>query len=82
MNTDQEIRYFCENVYRLRCGAGLTQKEMAQVMGIGLYSLRKLESGSLPPRLGVDVFFRLHRRFGIPPHLLVVPDSVKKPEGK
>lgn len=77
-NTDQEIAYFCENVRTLRRFFKLSQKEMARTMGIGLYSLRKIESGVLPPRLGMDVLFHLYKGFGVLPHALVSPDGVKK----
>lgn len=82
MNTDQDIKNFCDNVRRLRREAGLSQKEMAQVMGVGIYSLRKIEAGCLPPMMGIDAIFRLHSRFSIPLHLLFEPYERKIPEGK
>ncbi len=82
MNIDHDIENFCENVRRLRREEGLTQKQMAQVMGIGIYSLRKLEAGCLPPMMGMDAIFRLHSRFGIPLRLLFEPYERKIPEDK
>ena len=81
MNTDLEFLCFCQNVRRLRTEAGLSQKEMAQIMGIGVYSLRKIELGTFPPRAGVDMFFRLRDTF----HISIVSlftAANETPEGK
>lgn len=81
MNTDLEFLCFCQNVRRLRTEAGLSQKEMAQIMGIGVYSLRKIELRMFPPRAGVDMFFRLRHTF----HISIVSlftAANETPEGK
>jgi len=50
-------------------------------MGIGVCSLRKIELGTLPPRAGVDMFFRLRDAF----HISIVSlftAANETPEGK
>jgi len=70
MNTDTEIQVFCKNIRALRKREGLTQREMAAVMRIGVGSLRKIEVGVLPPRLGTDAIINLARNFHIKPSKL------------
>ena len=65
METNKAIIMFGENLTKLRAQKGLTQKEMAVRLGIGIKSLRKLERGMLPSRLRCDVFDRLFDEFGI-----------------
>ena len=50
-----EEQNFCINVRSLRLLHKLSQKEMAQALGIGVKNLRKLEAGEIPPRLGTAV---------------------------
>ncbi|MBQ8893973.1 MAG: hypothetical protein IJ043_06140 [Clostridia bacterium] len=38
---------------------------MAEIMGIGVGSLNKIEQGIFHPRLDCEVFYHLHRQFGI-----------------
>ena len=71
MNINQDICNFCNNVQLLRRSKGLSQRAMAEIMGIGIGSLRKIEYGILPPRLTVDVLFRLYCTFGISPQDLL-----------
>ena len=65
--TEKEIQIFLNNVALLRKKHGLSKKAMAKILGIGVASLNKLESGILPPRVTVDVFFRIYNYFGISP---------------
>lgn len=81
LNNHRESKQFCDNVYKLRKLAGLSQKKMAQLLGIGIYSLRKIERGTLPPRVSVDIFFRLRNAFHICIPSLFLPIE-KLPEGK
>ena len=57
---------FCRNVHYLRKKNGLTQKETAKLLHIGVESLRKIEAGELPPRLGVEVLFYAQTAFSVP----------------
>lgn len=67
MQTDTEIYAFCQNISTLRAEKGLSQKEMAEKLGISVQSLRNLEQGKLPPRWGCAVFFRIYQVYGIKP---------------
>ena len=67
MDNTKEIAIFCENIRRLRAMHGLSQKEMAKRLGIGVHSLSLLENGILPKRLGCDVIYLLYQQFGMTP---------------
>ena len=58
---------FSENIKCIRKKAGLSQKEMACILGISASTLSKIEKGVLPPRLSCSVLFRLQQNFGIHP---------------
>ena len=73
MKSDEQIATFCENVKMLRERSGLSKKEMAEIMGIGIKSLEKIENGVLPPRTGVDVLIRLSQKFDIRLHEFLMP---------
>ena len=64
------IENLSKNIKEIRKANGLTQKEMAKRLGIGVSSLSKLENGILPPRLTVDVLFIIERNFHIKVHRL------------
>lgn len=71
MNNTEEIAIFCENVRRLRTKHGLSKKEMARRLEIGVHSLSLLESGVLPKWLGCDIIYAIHDHFGITPNKMV-----------
>ena len=73
MRDDRKLIAFCENVRYLRKQHRLTQKEMAQKLHIGISSLRALERGCFPPRLGVEMVFYIHKQFGVPPKRIFAP---------
>ena len=60
------IDIFLYNIAWLRKHYGLSKKEMAKRLGIGLWSLNKIEKGELPPRLYYDIIFAVYKNFGIP----------------
>lgn len=62
----ESLENFCRNVRRLRLLHQLSQNQMAQVMRIGVKSLRKIESGVIPPRLSCEVLCYLQNAFGVP----------------
>lgn len=65
-NTNQqELENFMYNITWLRKHYGLSKKKMAELLGIGLWSLNQIEQGRMPPRLGVDILFALRRNFGL-----------------
>lgn len=59
------LQNFCRNVRRLRLLHQLSQNQMAQLMRIGVKSLRKIESGVIPPRLSCEVLCYLHNAFDV-----------------
>lgn len=65
--TKTEIQIFMQNVAWLRKKNGLTKKEMAEILGISVFSLNKIEKGVFPPRVSVEVVFRIYDRFRVNP---------------
>lgn len=63
----QELDIFAHNLVWLRTHCGISKKEMAALLGIGLGSLNRLEKGELPPRVSVNIFFAIQKQFGISP---------------
>lgn len=64
-STDDTLSIFCRNVACIRRRQGLTQKEMALILGIGIRSLRMLEKGCVPENLGVQMLIPLARLAGV-----------------
>ena len=54
------------NLNHLRRQHNLTQKQMAQTLGISITTWRKMEQGIMPPRLSSLVVYRAADAFGIP----------------
>ena len=67
MKTDTELEHWMRFVKTLRQQNGLSQKEMAAILGIGLYSLRKIERGIFPLNLSLSPILNLYKHFGIKP---------------
>lgn len=65
------IEYLSHNIYYLRSENNFSKKKMAEILKIGVNTLSKIEKGILPPRLSVDVLFRLKDYFGISLKLLI-----------
>ena len=66
-NFKNDSSIFCYNVAMLRKQHHLSKKQMAKILGIGIGSLNKLESGILPPRMDVKVAFNIFDAFDIHP---------------
>ena len=64
---EAEFEIFGYNVAWLRERHGLSQKKMAEIMGIGIGSLNKVERGDMPPKMKVDVLINIYRQFGVSP---------------
>ena len=60
-----EIEAFCANVIKMQKKVGLTRREMATVMGIGMKSYEMLEQGRLSRRIGFSTLVRLAEYFGV-----------------
>ena len=70
--TDKEIENLLNNIVCLRRRHRLSKRAMAKILGIGVGTLNKMERLQLPPRLGVEIFFRIHAHFGIRPKDLLL----------
>ena len=70
MKSDQKLfnerQNFLFNLEALRKQHHLTQKQMAQILGIGIHSWRMIERGIMPPRLSTEVVYNAADAFGIP----------------
>ena len=61
----EELRLFSRNIKLLRKNHGYTKKEMAQILGVSVYTLNKLEDACYPPRLKSSVLINIKTHFGI-----------------
>ena len=57
---------FLHNIAWLRKHYGISKRRMAELLGIGLWSLNKIEKGEIPPRLDAHIIFAVSKHFGIP----------------
>ena len=71
--TSRNIEDFCRNIAYLRKKNGLTQKQMAKIMGTSVYSIRLLEHGVMPEQLPYTVLYPLHEYFGVSVDALFLP---------
>lgn len=62
---DNEIIIFSRNLRFIKDKYKLTQKQMAEICGIGMVSMSKLLKNELPPRVGVECLFRLSKYFEV-----------------
>lgn len=70
VESNTELHQFCKNVSYIRKQTKLSKKEMARIMHISVSTLQKLESGTVPPRFGMESIFHLCRTFHIKPRQL------------
>ena len=71
IHKDIFINIFTENITYLRKANNLSLKQMAEILNTSTYSIRKIEKGILPPRLKVDVLFKIQNYFVISPEAIV-----------
>ena len=67
MTDHSDVEVLCSNVTLLRKLNRMTQKQMAELMEVSVYCVRKVERGELPPMFGVRQIFHLSRHFGLHP---------------
>ena len=67
VSTKTELENFVYNIKWLRRQYGLSRKQMADILEIGIWSMGKLEKGEMPLRLGINVFFAVQKYFDISP---------------
>ena len=65
--TDRELEIFMKNVAYLRKTNGLSKKKMAEILGISIATLNRIENNDFPPRTKANVFIRIYQKFGIRP---------------
>ena len=66
-----EMNRLANNLTYLRKENGIAKQELADIMGVGLWTVTKLERGELPPRMKVEALFRIQHRFGVSVHRLL-----------
>ena len=66
MKREAHMQSLARQLRFLRKKHGLSQRELADILRIGLTSLRLLERGILPARLSCEVLFDLSDHFRIP----------------
>ena len=67
MGTKREDRVLAKQLVRLRKAHGLSKKEMAKRLEIGVAHLSKWERGEIPPRLNVPFVWCVQDCFGVRP---------------
>lgn len=72
MNINRKAESLALNLYLIRKKNGLTQKEMAKRIGIGINTLRQLEKGTIPSRVSVGLIFNISNEFNIEPYELFI----------
>ncbi len=64
---EQQLQIFSKNIKLLRKKIPLNQSQMAELLNISVYSLRKLEKGIVPKKLSVEVVLNIIAIFKINP---------------
>ena len=64
-SADDQFSNLIHNVITLRQRNGLSLREMAGILHITPYMLRKLEKGEISSRLYIDFLFYLRAHFGV-----------------
>ena len=62
---DQQLLNLCQNLTALRLAHHFTPTEMAGILEISAASLKRLEAGEVPPRIGVDFLIQGARHFHV-----------------
>ena len=67
-------RQFCRNIAVLRRVKGMTQKEMAEILGVSVSTVRKMEKGEKIPRLKARLLCRVYEAFQISSDVMLFED--------
>jgi len=67
----ETVDLILSNFVWLRKKYGLSRKEMAACLRIGIGSWNQIESGIMPPRLSASVLMRVEDCFGIPAKVFI-----------
>lgn len=73
MDNVNDLQIFCDNILFLRKVHRLSQRQLAKIMGISVYCLRKLEQGMMPGSFGSDAILLAARHFHLRPARLFTP---------
>lgn len=73
MKSKNETEIFGKNIVYLRKSNNLSKRKMAEILGIGVKSLEKLENEILPPRLSAEIVFNIYDKFGVLPKDQFIP---------
>ena len=68
MENSKEIETFLYNIAYLRKHNGLSKRKMAKILHISTSTLKKIESGVLPPKMSANVIWRIKVHFDINPN--------------
>ena len=75
MGMQDIIRIFADKMYQYRKEAGLTQEELADLLGLDNSYVSLLERGArVPSLISLD---QIAKVFGVKPHDLLIADKVK-----
>ena len=77
--TQNAKKTFCLNVKKLRMAYGLSKKEMAKILHIGVASLKKMENGILPPRASYLIVIYICESFHVAPSQIFSEEFEPKP---
>ena len=58
---------FTQNFTYLRKHLGISKRKMAELSGISVSSVTKIENGEIPPKLSIEILFEIEKYFGILP---------------
>ena len=75
------MELLCHNIRSIRKHYKLSQKAMAKQLHIGVKTLSRLEQGEIPPMLGVDILFYIHKCFGFTPSQTLSVDVLQHLSG-
>lgn len=62
-----EWKNLVNNIIFLRKKYSISKKVMAEILGVCVETLNKIERGELPPRLSLKIVFNIEKYFSIKP---------------
>ena len=65
MENEKQLLILCRNLRHLRQKHGLSKRNMANILGIGVNTLTSLEQGDPSPRLGSSVLYNAGVYFNV-----------------
>lgn len=67
----EEWKNLVNNIVFLRQKYNIPKKRMAELLGIGIGTLNKIERGELPSKLSLEIVFNIQEYFGVEPKDIV-----------